>query len=584
MTNAVFDTGYYQFIRIVDMHDVTLIEKRNSPNLEAVPNWFIDLVDFEVPIATAVLQKGWMPIGTLEVQSHPGFAYSQLWQSTVELLKLFFLTTLVSLLLIWISIKWLLEPLKKLESQASEILNKKYLIQKDLPATTELKQVVVAVNGMVIKLKSMFERDAKLVDKLQEIAYKDDVTGFSNRRHFNIIFTSILNDEEIETSSMALLKLHGLSEYNSLHGFLKGNQYVQAIAHLFKNSLNQPNAFFARLNGSELILIAPGVREHQLLESVHAFMGPLKNLLSELPPNSRSDATSLVVTNFHYQDNFSKIMSHLEFGLNRAIEKGPNECFHYNTASASQIDLQNWNDIIDDAFANKRFRLFQQQACNSNGSPFLMEALIRLIDPDNTLHNAGSFMPAVEQLERQTEIDHHVCQLVVEYIKNNRPVVPIAINLSIESLINQSEFEKILHHIDSLGKHSYLLAVEVMTSHVELHIDVLKNVIKQLQKRHVQFGLDQFAQHLGNTHLLPDLRPNYVKLGNAFYKSVIDDVSVKDHLSRLVELCDDLGINVIAMMIEAEYQKTVFAGLNIDLYQGALFGSPEPFKTNIQTP
>ncbi|MEH1010331.1 hypothetical protein QM027_05065 [Campylobacter concisus] len=60
----------------------------------------------------------------------------------------------------------------------------KFIIQKRIPFTTDLKKMVLAMNSMVSKVQDIFEREAATLSKYQELLYKDSMSGTYNRRFF----------------------------------------------------------------------------------------------------------------------------------------------------------------------------------------------------------------------------------------------------------------------------------------------------------------------------------------------------------------------------------------------------------------
>ncbi len=78
MTNAIFDSGYYQHITFTDL-DGKVLFKRDNPNGNfALPQWFIDWFTLHPPVMTSEVSDGWRIAGTLAVQSHAGTSYKSL--------------------------------------------------------------------------------------------------------------------------------------------------------------------------------------------------------------------------------------------------------------------------------------------------------------------------------------------------------------------------------------------------------------------------------------------------------------------------------------------------------------------------
>ena len=139
MINAVFDRGYYASISLIDMDNITLYQRKNSKSMDSVPDWFINTIQLEAPEAQALVQTGWIPVGSLSVISHTGHAYAELWKTALTLLAWFGIAALAAILIVIYTLNLMLKPLKDMEKQAEAIVKKEYLIQDKLPSTIEFK-------------------------------------------------------------------------------------------------------------------------------------------------------------------------------------------------------------------------------------------------------------------------------------------------------------------------------------------------------------------------------------------------------------------------------------------------------------
>ncbi len=185
MINVIFDRGYYQSITYSDMQGKVVVSRSREIRIEGVPQWFIDWIVIPQRAGTAEVVSGWFRLGELRVQTHPGYAYRDLWRVFTEQLWLFFFTAVLCYGLAGLGLKYLLRPLKRLEDQADAICRKEFPVQETLPNTPELRRMVVAMNRMVNKIKDMFQQQVNLTDELRREASIDALTGLPNRDEFN---------------------------------------------------------------------------------------------------------------------------------------------------------------------------------------------------------------------------------------------------------------------------------------------------------------------------------------------------------------------------------------------------------------
>jgi diguanylate cyclase (GGDEF)-like protein len=579
MINAVFDRGYYATIRLTDMENTPLYRKDSTRAMDAVPAWFIKQIKLTAPPAEALVQSGWIPIGTLTVVSHTGYAYAELWQSMINLLIWFGVAAMAAIIIIIYTLKFMLKPLKQMEVQAQAIVKKEYLFQDNLPSTIEFRQVVTAMNAMVTKLKTVFERDANTAEKLQKMAFQDSVTELSNRRHFEMNIDTLLDPNEDATAgTICLIRIQALKELNDQYGYLMGDKLMKSLADSMQTQLSYQNSLFARLNGTELVAVLPGTNATDVKPQVEAMAQCisliLKNLAAEDVP------TSLSLAYMHYQPGQSRgsILANLDFAIDQANAQGKNQVFFYNNGEAEQVDNSAWEHTLQQAIEEKRFVLFQQSAYDHDRSVHDQEMFIRLKDLDGTIRSAAYFMPAVEQLNKTAEIDKLVINLALQYLKTQITSPVLAINLSKSILENDALQAWLMESINALDTQAKYLAFEMTERLVSEEKAISWPLINELKRRHVKFGIDHFGNRLTNMHYLQNLRPDYVKLDGSFSKAIESDENTRSYVSSLCELANSLDIKVIAMAVENEAQQKAFTELGVDYFQGYLYGAPSPLN------
>jgi len=140
--NAVFDSGYYTRIELVAVDGQTIHQKSQEIDIAGVPAWFLRLVPIEPAQGATRVMKGWAQLGELKLEIHPGFAYSNMYQALVSALRWFALLFLVSMLVLWVVLRYVLEPLQRVKEQADAIHSNRFVQQDKIPATVELKRVV----------------------------------------------------------------------------------------------------------------------------------------------------------------------------------------------------------------------------------------------------------------------------------------------------------------------------------------------------------------------------------------------------------------------------------------------------------
>jgi hypothetical protein len=235
MMNAVFDRGYYKSIRLVDIEGKPLVERSMKVTIEYVPEWFVEMVPLEAPVASSIVMAGWSQAGVVYVESNPGYAYKEFWNIALMMTLWFVLLGLFVAIFGGMGIRYLLKPLHRVEEQAEALTKRQYIIQEKLPRTRELNSVVRAMNNMTLKVKAMFEKQAAVAQRLQDQAYRDDLTGLGNRRYFEGQIKPRLERKEASIKGAVLLvQISDLKELNEEKGYLAGDALLQRVAEILK--------------------------------------------------------------------------------------------------------------------------------------------------------------------------------------------------------------------------------------------------------------------------------------------------------------------------------------------------------------
>jgi hypothetical protein len=99
---ATLEVLFYTRIELTGVDGQTIHQKRQELRVEGVPDWFIGLVALETVSGSTQVMKGWTQLGQLELEIHPGFAYSSMYQALVSALRWFALLFVISLLVLWL--------------------------------------------------------------------------------------------------------------------------------------------------------------------------------------------------------------------------------------------------------------------------------------------------------------------------------------------------------------------------------------------------------------------------------------------------------------------------------------------------
>ncbi len=152
-----------------------------------------------------------MQLATLEIEGHPALGYRELWRvmnDTVMILSLLFI---ISIFTLRIRLNRILKPLHDVAIQAKQIAQRKFGNDIELPKTSELRDVVGAINSMSGQLKQIFSTLDNEVDVLTKDKLTDQVSGLPNRQYLSAQINNWLNEPGI--GGLILANLIGLKMF-----------------------------------------------------------------------------------------------------------------------------------------------------------------------------------------------------------------------------------------------------------------------------------------------------------------------------------------------------------------------------------
>ena len=234
--NSVFDSGYYTLIELVAVDGQIIHRKSQDLDIAGVPDWFFGLVSLEPTRGTTQVMKGWTQLGQLNLEVHPGFAYSNMYQALVSALRWFAFLFVVSMIVLWLVLRYLLEPLQQVKNQADAIHDNKFVQQEKIPATIELKRVVEAMNLMVSKVQGIFDDQEKTLSEYQQLLYRDKLTNLGNRRYLLDELQQSMSEESGLHGCMTIIKIVDFEQLRDQHGYEVADNLIRILADLLQQT------------------------------------------------------------------------------------------------------------------------------------------------------------------------------------------------------------------------------------------------------------------------------------------------------------------------------------------------------------
>jgi len=575
--NALFDRGYYQSIRIINIKGETLILKTLSPTPVDVPQWFVDMFRLDVPSAESLLTKGWHQLGRVVVVSHPNFAYKQLWHTLWEVTLWLTFLYLLALAALHSFLTRILKPLHAIEEVANAISERDFKLIDLIPRTRELRSVVNTINVMSKKLRGIIEYEVQQATRFRDESNQDALTGLRNRRGFDDYMQTLFEgSKNLHSGVMCMVQVAEFQLFNKLNGYQQGDKLLKDVAIALRSVGNGREMLYARINGATFVVLALNISRVEagvMTEGVMAALAKTIHALSHGSPIS----IGCGATYFSGQAvTLAALMSQTDLLTLQSTAHGKNLCVLQDLQEDEQSKgSQYCKQLIVDALEADRISLFSQPVMDmSNHHQMQIEVVGRL------RHQGGEFIPAEQFIPMANR--HHLTpafdlallkRLIGRMASDMLMDEEVAVNLSVHSIHDQSLLDWLSCALQENPKLAKRLVFEFTEFGIVQDRAGVEKFVIRMRKLGANFAVDNFGLHQSAFEYLQKLKPRYIKLSPTYIRDLQSNQKHQFFISSVVVITRPLEIRVIALAIENAALLPLLSSLGVDGYQGYVTGA-----------
>lgn len=576
MINAIFDGGYYESIVLKNIDGKVIYERRNDVRVSDVPEWFIRKLTIHNVTVKSDIMMGWQRFGTLEVSGHTGNAYRQLYQTLTDLIQTFVLLGIVVYVILYWLLKWSLASLVRIKEQAKAILDNQFIIEKELPFTTEFRSAVTAMNAMVEKVKDIFDRENETLRRYHELLYRDSETKLHNRRYLGAKVPDYLHSEgSLSLGVFMLASIDEIDRFKREYGFEHYTKFMMEFGEMFARHYERyPHVLTARLNENDFIAILPSGELSVIQSETQSFSNAIQTAVEQIG----SDALDYLNIGFSIgvysdKDTVKSLFSRADRGVLQAKMQGKFVIeVSRNSEETLVLGREEWRDELLKSMEESRLLpAFQSVVEDREGEYRLLheEIFLRLLDRDGAIHSAGYFIPVATTLGLIDTLDRYMIERVFAYIKEKNPITPLALNLSGEFVKKHSNLQWLRVKLEEFRRYSDLpLWFEVSNGVASHEIELTSALATTVKMFGHRFGIDHFTVPSSGLYYLQVIRPDYLKASTLYLKDMMIDQETGNKRESLTNVIRSLGIVMIAINIENAQDVTNLKSFGIERFQG----------------
>lgn len=549
MMNAIFDTGYYQEMRLVNVDGEELVHLQNPEEIRGVPDWIRQVLPIETAEAVSEISTGWNIAGTLHVSSNPGYGYLKLYEQFKSTLMFTLLVLVLSVALLWLVLRLTLKPLREIEDQANQISAGHFVETPKMPVTLEVRNVARAMNSMSGKIGGMITRMNNKLDSLSDSLKRDSLTGLFNQETFNTEIKRALSAGE--PGYAALLK------FDDLAGFARerGNRSVDNLLVDFADILKQKSTAqisFYRLYGSEFAMIYPHASEAEIESLANALQHDLDQLGQM---HGIEDLMHTGIVHFERSSEMERLMPAMVEAYEQARLIGQN-AFHIKQDSLSSISEMDWKAAIEHAIDyNTPEITFTAEAYNYQTEPaqkVMREAFTQVRNDEGDVLSIGTFFSMAEEFALVESLDKTIIHKIISQLETADDTTPVTVNVSMASVSSTTFRQWLQTRLEETKLAPERLAFSVTAYAAAKNLQAFTSFSLFVRNLGARVLLKRYTPDVVDVDVLKDLHLDYLRLARDMTTDISSHASKPDFLNLIQEVSGLLDIKVLAESVTDE--------------------------------
>ncbi|MBK6009513.1 EAL domain-containing protein [Ramlibacter ginsenosidimutans] len=427
-------------------------------------------------------------------------------------------------------------------------------------------------------------------EKIQYLAFYDPLTQLPNRQTLlDRLHDAVGENGHAREGALMFIDLDNFKVLNDTLGHQKGDLLLQQVGRRLRNCVAKGD-LVARLGGDEFVVLIENTPQKPLdpLTAAQIVSQRVLEALGQpyvLPGYLHHSTCSIGVTLFGKQpSSVNELLKQADLAMYQAKAAGRNAVRFFDpemqevaTANAAlAADLrQAWRD--------NHLQIEYQPQVGLDGSMTGVEALLRWQHPTRGIVGPEEFIPTAEETSLIIPIGHWVleaacAQLAVWAQRPDRAHLSIAVNVSVRQFRHPEFIDEVVSCVRRSGIPPDRLKLELTESLLADNLEATIARMRNLKEMGVRLSVDDFGIGYSSLSYLKRLPIDELKIDRAFVKDILTDGNDAAIAATIIDLCRNLGLEVIAEGVETEEQRAFLARQGCHRYQGYLFCRPLPLE------
>jgi len=443
----------------------------------------------------------------------------------------------------------------------------------------ENEQKLIVVLGIDVTEKAILET------KLNDLAYKDSLTGINNYNYFLKKTEELLKNNE--KFSLIYIDIKKFRVINEIYGYEVGDKVLIHIVNLVNRFILKSgelnNIILTRFKDDEFIIIYKEIKKENAVLFARDLIAFLKQPIIINDIVYRLDL-DIGISSFP-EDGVIKETLIRKAALAKNKARLNNEVHLVSFSGDLEAEIKREYELeseIHDSLEKGEFELYLQPILELNSEKIVKaEALIRWNHKKYGIVTPNDFIPVAEKSNLILKIGEWVLEEACRILKRweyKNINIPISINISGKQLLQYNLPGVVEGIIKKYDVEPEKIIMEVTENYIFEEAEHLKEIINRLNKIGIKFSIDDFGTGNSSMTKLKHINFSEIKIDRSFISGLLENKTDEHLVKSIISLAKDLEIDVIAEGIEELKQFVFLNNLGCKYVQGFLFSKPVKVK------
>lgn len=455
-----------------------------------------------------------------------------------------------------------------------------YIAKPYQPSLLDVRLSVAEAQIREISARKRLELELKF------LALHDPLTKLFNRNQLEFMIASAIEEAHREKPSFLLyLDLDNFKLVNDTLGHDSGDRLLVDLACVLKESCRRHD-IVVRFGGDEFVIILRRIEEAVARQIAERICQRLDDFVFSEKGRIFRLATCIGIVLVDPAKTPAQILAAADSACYAAKANGRNRVEFYKDDAgriARMISEADWPSRIREAMRRDFLELWFQPVLSLDHRGILChEALVRYLDPLLPEPvSPQSFIAAIERSGQSLQLDRFVISKALLALNHYRDLT-LAINLSGSSFGDHCLPQYVAQQLEHYGVEAERIIFEVTETDVIKNLSHAADLILQLQRMGIRFGMDDFGSGFSSLIYLKKLPVNMLKIDGEFVQDLPKQPFNQAIIQAILGIGRKLCIGTVAEHVETAEEFQLLADIGIDYAQGHFVGEARqtPYQLN----